>query len=129
VGQLGNILAPALEGPRGPDLRHTVRVPTAALGREGGVWVEVPVRLEHQGARVPRRCSTHDRRGRVQLHLPATLTSGATIRLRGQGGLHEGGAAGDLYLTVEVVPRRAPWGWIAAGSLAALAAAAWALLG
>ncbi|MCA9550516.1 MAG: hypothetical protein KC933_10810 [Myxococcales bacterium] len=118
MGRLANILEDAPEGPRGPDLRHTVRVPVAALGREGGVWVKVPSALPHEGRVVARRASGHDRRGRVQLHLPAGMATGTTLRLRGQGGLHDGGAAGDLYLEVEVVPR-APlaWGWWVLGGL------------
>lgn len=120
VAGLGNILAPEATGPRGPDLRLRVKVPSKDLGREGGVLVKVPASIEHEGRAVPRAASPHDPKGRLRLHLPAQVPEGAVLRLRGQGGLQEGASPGDLYIEVEVVQGRG--GVVALVWLGALAA-------
>jgi hypothetical protein len=102
VAGLGNIFEPETSRPRGPDLRCKVKVPQRALGRDGGVEVEVPLELEHEGRAVARATSPHDDPRKVRLHLPDSLPEGAVLRLRGQGGLRDGGAPGDLYVEVEV---------------------------
>lgn len=132
MGELGSIFEAEEAGPgvRGSDLRVTVQVPPEALGRPGGYAVRIPLELELDGQRVRRAPSPHDRGDRVQLVLPAVLPAGAVLRLRGQGGVSPSGPSGDLYVAVEVKPRRevplAVW-WLSAAALGA--AAAWAALG
>lgn len=117
---LGNIFEPVTEGPRGPDLKFLARVPRRALGRPGGISVRVPAHLPTDTGLVPRARSGHDDRDSVQLHLPEDLPKGAILRLRGQGGVLEGAAPGDLYVQVEVLaPSRWPLILVGLGLFAA----------
>ncbi|MCA9699104.1 MAG: hypothetical protein KC431_16395 [Myxococcales bacterium] len=89
----------------GPDLRVTAEVPRAALGH--GVRVRIPRRLAADGDLVDRVCDAADPE-RVVLHLPEQLPPGAMLRLRGQGGLRDGGGRpGDLFVVIELVDRPA----------------------
>lgn len=102
---LGNIFdAVVTEGERGADLRWTVEVPRRQLG--GLVVVSVPERFEIEGATVERAPSPDGAAAgdRVPLNLPLEVPDGATLRLRGQGGISAtGGAPGDLYLEIVLV--------------------------
>lgn len=102
------------EKPRGPDLHVTVQVPRTALGDPAGYRVPIADAIEHEGVLVPRKVNPEDAAG-VPLHLPESLTDNAVLRLRGQGGVHEGGIAGDLYVKVQVVEPPPPsllWLWV-----------------
>jgi hypothetical protein len=100
MSELGSIFEDADgDEPRGPDLRVAVEVPRRALGRADGWVAPVPDAIDD----VPRVKTPGDPPGALRLHLPETFTSGAVLRLRGQGGAVEGGLPGDLYLQIEVV--------------------------
>lgn len=105
-GTLGSIFAEddaARAGkPRGPDLRVTVDVPRDALGDPDGFRAPIATQLEHEGQLVPRKVNPDDGDS-VPLHLPDAIRPGTVLRLRGQGGIAEDGAAGDLYVKVNVV--------------------------
>lgn len=101
--QLGNVFEGFDEGRvRGPDLRVSVEVPRAALG--GSLRVAVPLRLAHEGDLVERAIEPSDPEHLV-LHLPASLPAGAVLRLRGQGGVRDQAAPGDLFVAIELVDR------------------------
>jgi hypothetical protein len=105
---LGRILDDAPS--TGPDLRAIVEVPRRALGHRYAV--AVPERLVSAGERLRRTPHPSDPPGRVVLALAEDLTSGATVRLRGQGA-REGDGAGDLWLRIELVDGAGePDGWI-----------------
>ncbi len=125
MARLGSIYedTPA-SGPRGRDLRCSVVVPRAALGKPEGYEVRVPLRLPCEGAQVLRASSPHDAEDRIRLHLPAQLPPKATLRLRGQGEELSGGAAGDLLLTVEVRSPSVAGSLAVAGLILAVATAA-----
>ena len=127
VADLGNIFQPPTTGARGPDLRCVVHVPPRALGLAEGYEVDVPLELEHEGQRVPRAVSSHDVGSRVRLYLPESLPEGALLRMRGLGGRQEGGAAGDLYVQIEV-RAEVRWDLIGVGALAFVLGAAVAAL-
>lgn len=104
MSALGSVLEPeAGGGPRGPDLYFLAQVPPKALGASAGYAVSVPKKLAHEGQKVPRATSPHDEGGKIRIHLPAQVPAGAVLRLRGQGGVVQGGAPGDLLLEIEVV--------------------------
>jgi hypothetical protein len=104
VAELGDIFdGEDQQGPKGRDLRVTVTVPQRALGRPDGYAARIPEQIEVEGTLVPREPSPHDDGDEVRLHLPEGFASGATLRLRGQGGERpEGGMPGDLYVQVLV---------------------------
>lgn len=103
MAELGSVFEDESDDPRGPDLRVTVEVPRAALG--AGIRVPVPRRLAHEGELVERAVLDHDDPDRVALHLPDELAPRTMLRLRGQGGGHPSGRAGDLQIVVELVDR------------------------
>lgn len=112
MGELGSIFEADEEERggrlRGPDLQVTVEVPRSALGAAGGFVADIPPALENGGDLVTRAPSPDGEPG-VRLFLPEALPAGAVLRLRGQGGLHPEGVAGDLRVRVQVVeppPRR-----------------------
>lgn len=134
LGSVFDAVAPEAGAPRGPDLCVSVEVPRSALGRDDGFVVQLPDTLAVDGAEVARASDPHAPQGGIRLHLAATLPDRATLRLRGQGGVIEGGAPGDLLVTIAVVDDPPAWpglrGWIAIAALAAAASAiAWATLG
>ncbi|MCA9575749.1 MAG: DnaJ C-terminal domain-containing protein [Polyangiales bacterium] len=97
--ELGNIFQPAAEGKKGPDLYVTLRAPTPVEGQP--TRVHVPLALPYAGQRVT-RADPHGEGEHIALGIPPGLAPGTTLRLRGAGGLSgEGGAAGDLYITIE----------------------------
>ena len=105
AGTLGSIFdGDAEEGPRGPDLTWSVEVPRTALGASEGHYVKVPDTLMVDGRPVARAVSAHDDPRGTVLRLPAELPGDrAKLRLRGQGGVADGGRPGDLYVIVTVV--------------------------
>ena len=132
---LGNVFDAAEgdeETPRGPDLEIDVEVPRSALGREGGYEVEVAPQLpvDAAGALVTRHVAPGDPDDRLRLHLSAAIPDKARLRLRGAGGVVEGGRPGDLFVTVTVVddpPRRIalgqggwPW-WLVLAAIVVVA--------
>ncbi len=80
---------------RGQDLRARIQIPfqVAALG--GGH--ELPIQPEGPGGRTER----------LTIKIPAGLSSGEVLRLKGQGGSIAGGPSGDVLVTVDVAPH--PW--------------------
>lgn len=133
AGALGNIFAEdeaqRAGKPRGPDLHITVDVPSDVLGDPQGYRVPIPEKIEVEGAAVPRKVNPDDREG-VPLHLPQTAKTGMVLRLRGQGGLHEQGVPGDLFVKIHVVqppPRSRVWP-VAILAVLAAALAIWALV-
>lgn len=130
MAELGSVLAPEEDGPRGEDLVYTVEVPKGALGHPEGVWVDVPEKVEHAGERVRRVVSDEDGE-RVHLLLPESFPENGAVKLRGQGAPHASGSAGDLILRVRLTdePFAVPgeggsplWFWaIIAALLAAMA--------
>lgn len=144
MAELGNVLEPESEGPRGPDLYVEVEVPRAALGETDGYRVDVPRKIAAAGGYVERVSSPHDEGDQVLLHLPDDFPDGGTLKLRGQGGPCEDGDGppGDLLVEVELTGgplvrsdptalagRQVPV-WMSVAGFIALAAAvaAWALL-
>lgn len=108
MAQLGSIYDDAPSGPKGPDLRHTVVVSRAALAR-GPVEVDVPRTFLVGGRDVERVRHPGDRGDRVPISAPVDVPDGATLRLRGAGGVGASGqSAGDLYLTLDVRDVPAP---------------------
>jgi hypothetical protein len=91
------------ERPRGPDLRVSVEVPRAALG--ASLHAPVPPRIAADGELVERAVLEGDDPACVVLHLPEHLPERAVLRLRGQGGVLQGGQPGDLFVKVELVDR------------------------
>lgn len=140
---LGNIFDGLEEGKgeeesapsRGPDLRVEVEIPRNFLGDPDGIIADVPRDVPQGDTTVRRHVGPGDDPEGVRLHLPETLPDRATLRLRGQGGVEDGGRPGDLYVTVKVVaPVVAPlvqatrrW-WIVAVAVAVAAAASAFLL-
>ncbi len=99
-------------------------MPRSQLGASEGVVVPVPDRVSHGAGTVPRRRGPDDPPGAVVLHLSPQVKDGATLRLRGQGGEHPGGAPGDLLVSLQIVERRPWWPWLVLALGAA--AGAWA---
>lgn len=141
---LGNIFD-AVEGGdapkamRGPDLRLEIEYPRYALGSAEGFVAPVPRLVEQDGEEIERKIGPADDERGVRVHLPEGFQEGATLRLRGQGGVGPGGRAGDLYLTVRLVDVDPPpvlaspqaassLPWVAIVALALGAAAVWFLV-
>jgi hypothetical protein len=105
MAQLGSIYETHPNGPRGPDLHHTVRVPPEAVGHAGGCRIRVPRELPGGGQR-HRRVKAPGERGaageELTVQLPVGMPDGAILRLRGQGAPAEGGHPGDLMITVQL---------------------------
>lgn len=141
---LGNIFdaveeEDAPKAARGPDLRLEVEYPRYALGSDEGFLAPVPRVVVQDGAEIERKIGPADDARGVRLHLPEAFQDGATLRLRGQGGVGEDGRAGDLYLTIRLVDIDPPpmlatstdapsLPWIAIVALALGAAAVWFLV-
>lgn len=123
---LGNIFdAVESRGERGPDLRWTVEVPRRKLGEP--LTVEVPAQIEVDGAPVARALPPDGSPAGapVPLMLPLEVPDGATLRLRGQGGVSSGGGSpGDLYLRIVLIGPARPAAEREAMKAAAAAAAA-----
>lgn len=102
MADLGSIFEGEGDGPRGRDLRVTVRVPRAAP--QGEVRVRVPLDVAAEGGYV-RRADPHGDGETVTLRLPQPVPDGAVLRLRGMGEVPPGpgGTAGDLYIALEPV--------------------------
>ena len=118
MGELGSIFEGEGDGegdkPRGPDLNVKVEVPRDALGRDGGFLAPVPLDLEYAGEKARRHTEPGGEAG-VRLFLPAQFKTGATLRLRRQGGVHADGVPGDLFVKIEIVeppPKPFPWGLV-----------------
>ena len=80
---------------RGQDIRTEVQIPFS-LAAEGGKW---ELRLQRDGGAKAETLS---------VTVPAGIDSGSVIRLAGQGAPgHNGGAAGDLLVSIEIAPH--PW--------------------
>lgn len=132
-GGLGNIFdaanedAAAKTGPPGPDFRVAVEIPRSALGAT--VRVPTPARMEIDGRTVARALGPGDESDAVQIHISEGFADGATLRLRGQGGVSsDKGRAGDLYLTVRFVDTSTGarvWLWAVAAVVAGASAAIW----
>lgn len=92
-------------GPTGRDLVFEVQVPPKAIGRAGGVLVELPDRLVVRNGfeRAERVQLAQEKPGTLRLHLPESFVSGSALRLRGYGEGHPQGRPGDLYLKVQIV--------------------------
>jgi curved DNA-binding protein len=79
----------------GEDIGLSVRISFA----DAYNGVEIPVRLEREGERA--RAET------LSVRIPAGVDTGSRVRLSGKGNPGgRGGAAGDLYILVEVAPHR-----------------------
>jgi len=134
---LGNIFdaveqdAAATSGRPGPDFKVEVEVPRRSLGDPSGQLASVPGKLEVDGLMVARKLGPGEDGDGVRLHLAADFKDGATLRLRGQGGLSaQGGRPGDLYITVRIVGSAAAGTsglWIGLAALIAAALATWSL--
>lgn len=107
---LGSVFdAIASEGARGPDLVFRARVPRGAVGDPRGVDVDVPLRLEtDDGIVVDRAVNPADAPGRIRVHIPDDATFPIALRLRGMGGVVEGGGPGDLILQIDVADTLVP---------------------
>jgi len=104
MAELGNVLEPETDAPRGQDLMVQVKVPRAALGHPDGYHVPIPRMIAAEGGYVERVASDHDDDDGVVLHLPEDFPSGGALKLRGQGGACEDdeGVPGDLLVEVEL---------------------------
>lgn len=113
---------------KGPDLKAAVTVRRRDLGKSG-LRVPVPDMIERAGQLVRRAPDPGGLEGVIPVSLPRDLPEGATLRLRGQGGLseHPDGHPGDLYLKISVESGGGvPWWAVALAALAAVGAVAWA---
>lgn len=102
MSELGSVFEdlPA-KGPRGKDLRHSVEASRASAATAEGALVRVPLRLsDDDGYVVSRAVNPADEGDTIRLRLPADSPSPVMVRLRGMGGVFEGGHPGDLYLQV-----------------------------
>lgn len=106
--QLGSVLAPHAAGPKGPDLVVEVEVPHGAVGLPDGYLAEVPEFVAQAGERVQRQLSPLEKGERVRLQIPPGFPENGALKLRGQGGLHKDGAAGDLIVKVRLVDKPLP---------------------
>lgn len=134
--QLGSVLAPESEGPKGPDLVVEVEVPQEAVGLPDGYLANVPEFVAQAGDRVRRQLSPFEKGEGVRLQIPPGFPENGALKLRGQGGLHKDGPAGDLIVKVRLVDKPLPVPVRAGGgasplraglALAVIAAAATAL--
>ncbi|MEM6997121.1 MAG: hypothetical protein AAF721_41840 [Myxococcota bacterium] len=116
-------------GAKGPDFRVEVEVPRSALGNPQGFAVPVPPEQEIGNGTFKRKVGPGDEADSVRLHLPTDFDGGATLRLRGQGGVADpDGRAGDLYVTVRVVedpPAAGQWLWLVVIALVVVGGAVW----
>lgn len=131
LGNVFDAVETSAEAPRGPDLRFSVHVPRSALGREDGFVAEVPLTLPHEGEQIERAREPDAEGTGLILHLSPTVPDGATLRLRGQGGVHPEGVPGDLWITIHLVddpPRALGWRTMAVVVALALALALVAVL-
>ena len=80
---------------RGSDIRTTIQVPFQVAVSGGGH--ELSIQPEGSGGRTER----------LTVKIPAGIAHGEVLRLKGQGGAGQGGAAGDLLVTVHVASH--PW--------------------
>lgn len=129
MGELGSIYdEPGDEAP-GPDLHTVLEIPRGDLGKP--VKVKVPLVLPTEEGELIERADRAGEGDVVTLNLPTDLVDGATLRLRGEGGVVDGGPGGDLYLLVrliEVAPPTTPvGGWLLAGLIMLAAVAGWVL--
>jgi len=135
---LGNIFdaveegAAGKSGPPGPDFKVEVEVPRRSLGDPAGQLASVPGKMDVDGLMVARKLGPGESSGGVRLHLGADFNDGATLRLRGQGGVSAGGGRpGDLYITVRIVGSAESGGanglWLGLAALIAAGVATWYL--
>jgi curved DNA-binding protein len=76
-------------------------------GADQEAWIELSVEEAYRGGRRTITLSGPDGTRTLEVAIPAGVTEGQRIRLRGQGGQGTGGAAaGDLYLVVRIRPDR-----------------------
>ena len=130
MSDLGSIYPERGEEPPGPDLHAAVQLPRGQLGQP--VKVSVPLELPTEAGDVMERALDPAGEGdQITLNLPKDLPDGATLRLRGQGGVVDGGPPGDLYLDIELVdaaPTTTPvGGWLLAAVVLVAAMAGWVL--
>jgi curved DNA-binding protein len=79
----------------------------AVSGADQETEIEVSVEEAYRGGRRALNISGPDGTRTVEVDIPAGVTDGQRIRLRGQGGHGTGGApSGDLYLVVRIAPDR-----------------------
>jgi curved DNA-binding protein len=79
----------------------------AVSGADQETEIEVTVEEAYRGGRRAFNISGPDGTRTVEVDIPAGVTEGQRIRLRGQGGHGTGGApSGDLYLVVRIAPDR-----------------------
>lgn len=114
----GGIFGGAEEAPpeTGGDVEHPIEVDLldALRGTEAAVTIRRPAPCPQcdgrgrQGMRACTRCSgtgTVEQRERLKVKIPAGVTDGAQVRVRGKGGVGRRGASpGDLYFRVKVRP-------------------------
>ena len=102
--ELGSVFEETAAGPRGKDLHHRVEARRGDAASSEGASVRVPLRLsDDDGYVVSRRVNPNDQGDTIRIHLPADSPSPVMVRLRGMGGVLEGGSPGDLYLQVTLV--------------------------
>jgi hypothetical protein len=105
MAQLGSIYEQGDEAvPRGQDLHHHVQVPAQAVGHAPGCRVRVPMELPGGGLRHQRVPAPGEDGEEICLQLPAGMSDGTVLRLRGQGAAapEAEGQPGDLLITVQV---------------------------
>lgn len=103
MAELGSIFDPSPTGARGFDLSADVVADVRRVRQGASVLVEVPRALVGpDGVACRRAHDPYDEGDLIELHLPADFPSGGRLRLRGRGGVRDGGVAGDLLLTVRL---------------------------
>lgn len=102
--ELGSIFAdhPSGRGGKGADLEVDVTLGRAALRTGQPIEIDVARALpDRDGVLRERVPSPHDNGWTIALSLPADVSSGVILRLRGQGARTDAGV-GDLYVRVTV---------------------------
>ncbi|MCB9524706.1 MAG: hypothetical protein H6702_15215 [Myxococcales bacterium] len=129
MSELGSIYEDAGDEAPGPDLHTVLEIPRGDLGK--AVKVKVPLALPMDDGELIERADRAGEGDVITLQLPAELPDGATLRLRGEGGVVDGGPGGDLYLQIRLVdvapPTRPVGGWLVAGLVMLAAVAGWVL--
>lgn len=87
--------------------RRVLGAPGPSAGRDRAADIEVPLSLgADEAARGGRKRVTLPRGDQVLVTIPAGVSTGTRLRLRGKGRSAAGGSAGDAYLIVTVVRQR-----------------------
>jgi hypothetical protein len=104
MSELGSVFEDEPAGPRGKDLHHPVEATRGDAASAVGAVVRVPLKLsDEDGYVIPRRVNPDDDADTIRIRLPIDSPTPVMVRLRGMGGVLDGGNPGDLYLQVTLL--------------------------